>query len=521
MAYRGQTFSIPFARGGVNYSKNYEDVPPEAMVDPSKNVNLHEGGRAKRGGTAHVNGTAVTSVNDILGGYQFRLLSGTAFTVFLGDNGSLYKNFTDTINTSMSTANRPCFETMDNELFVTDGQTSPQTWDGVAASTSAITTPAADWTGTTQPKYCIKHGRGNSERMWFFGVPGFEYRFYYSGNGLGKTVSGGGAGNIDIETGDGFGIVGGFEFGDRLFGVGKRKIYQLEDSDPSSFNWGYSATQWEGGAAHHWLIAKTPNDVICMAEDGEIYSVTALQSYGDYKAASLSRPSFIHNWIADNANLAEIAQFHCAYDPSLRAVKFFVMRNGQSQIDTALVYFIDRDPKEAWSIHDNLNEESGYKASSSFVIRKSVGNYKIYTGGYTGFMWELETAARNDNDNAYTHKFRNAPDPFGNPRVLKRYRRGWLIFSPRGSYTATVRWWVDSVQQSNLSVSTAGTGGTYGTALYGTATYGGQEINEASFELGAVGKRIQFEVDNSNAGEDLFCSKLLIDHELIGPRAAA
>lgn len=518
MSYRGSTYQIPLARGGLNYSKNFEDVPPESMVDPSKNTNLHEGGRAKRGGTSHVNSSALSAVNKILGGYQFRLLNGTEFIMFLGDDGGLYKNSTTTIKTGMATATRPCFETMDNVLYVTDGQTTPQTWNGVAAGTSNIGTPAGDWAGTVQPKYLLKHGLGASERMWFLGVPGFEYRLYYSANGAAGTAN---AGNIDIETGDGFGLVGGFEFGKRLFGAGKRKIYQIEDSDASTANWGYTAAQWEGGAAHHWLIAKMPNDVVCMMEDGEIYSVAAVQSYGDYKAASISRPSYIHNWIMDNADLSQISKFHCAYDPTLRAIKFFVMRNGQSQIDTALIYFIDREPKEAWSLHDNLTSDSGYKAFCSFLVRKSAGIYKMYTGGYNSYIWELEASARSDNGNAYNHKFRNAPDPFGNPRVQKRYRRGWLIFSPRGAYNATIRWWVDAVQQSNLIVSTAGTGATYGSGVLGTATYGGQEIGEASFDLGAIGKRIQVEVDNSNAGEDLFCSKILIDHELIGPRAAA
>lgn len=397
MAYRGQTYQIPYSRGGANYSKNFADVPPESMIDPSKNVNLHEGGRAKRGGTSHVNSSAISGVNTILGGFQFRLLSGTEFTMFLGDDGGLYKNTTTTIKTGMTTTRRPCFAVMGNEVYVVDRQTSPQTWNGIAAGTSNITTPAGDWTGTIQPKYLLKHGLGASERMWFLGVPGFENRIYYSSDGNGKVVSGGSSGNIDIETGDGFGLVGAFEFGQRLFGVGKRKIFQVEDSDSSTANWGYSAAQWEGGAAHHWLIVKTPNDVVCMMEDGEIYSVAAVQSFGDYKAASLSRPSFIHNYIADNVDLTQIDTFHSMYDPALRAIFFFVMRNGQTRIDTALVYFIDRDVKEAWSVHDNLVSVSGYSAFCSFLVRESAGIYKVYTGGYAGFIWKLNQTARSDN----------------------------------------------------------------------------------------------------------------------------
>ena len=420
----------------------------------------------------------------------------------------------------MSTTAKPCFETMENELYAVDSQTSPQTWDGVAAGTSNITSPPADWSGTNQPSFVVKHGRGNSERLWFSGVNTFEEKLYYSSNGDGKVVTGGTSGTIAIETQDGFGITGLFEFGDRLFACGKRKAYQIEDTDATIANWGYDAAAWEGGAAHHWLIAKTPNDVVLMMEDGEIYSATAVQSYGDYKAASLTRPSFIHNWIEDNVQLSQIADFHMIYDPNLRAIKVFVMRNGQSIIDTALIYFIDRPPAEAWTIHDNTAADSGYRASSSFLVRKSAANYKVYTGDYTGFVWELENSTLDDNGTGYAARFRSAPDPFGQDRMTKKYRRGWLVFAPKGDYTVDIKWWVDGVQQTTRTASTVGTGGVYGSAIYGTSVYGGQEINEKSFDLRAVGKRFQYEIENDNAGEDFLLSKLMIDAEFVGPRGA-
>src|SRR3990167_2410431 len=180
MPYKGQSYTIPLSKGGFNGARNFDGVPSEDFVEPSRNINLHHKGRGRRGGTQHVNGTAVTSVNEILGGYQFRLKNGTEFVVFLGDNGGLYKDYTTTIKTGMSTTAKPCFETMENELYAVDSQTSPQTWDGVAAGTSNITSPPADWSGTNQPSFVVKHGRGNSERLWFSGVNTFEEKLYYS-----------------------------------------------------------------------------------------------------------------------------------------------------------------------------------------------------------------------------------------------------------------------------------------------------------------------------------------------------
>lgn len=520
MSYAGQAYAIPCSRGGVNYSPNFDAVPAESMVDPSKNINMHTGGRSKRGGTAHVNGSAVAGTPSILDGFDFRLKNGTQFIVFRASDGGLYKNFTDTIKTGLATSGFGSFENFNNELYVTDGEHTPQTWNGAAASTSDITTPATDWSGATQPRYVIRHGRGASQRLWFFGVPGKEDYLYFSSHNDGKVVNGGTSGFLRIDTGDGFGIVGAVDYGERLIAFGKNQAYIVDDSDATIANWGYQATLWKGGAAHHKLIVRTPNDVIAMAEDGEIYSVTSVPDYGDYKQASISRPSFIHNWIADNANLGEIGKFHAAYDPVIRAIKFWVVRNGKTTPDTALVFFIDRPVDEAWMVHDNLSYRSGYDALCSFLVRKSTGVYRLYTGDDQGFMWELETAAKNDNSNGYQAKFRTPPLAFDNPRIRKRFRRGWIIFHTRGDYNVNVSWWVDNVQQSTISVSTVGGGSVYGGGVYGSAVYSGQEIDDEGFTLGNIGKRIQLELENSVADQDFFISKILIDHEPLGARVA-
>lgn len=516
MAYSGQTFRIPCSRGGANYSPNFDLVPAESMVDPTKNINLHTGGRTKRGGTAHVNASAVTGTPAILNGHDFRLESGTRFVVFRGNDGKLYKNFTDTIKTGLSTTNRGTFQAFGDELYHTDGETTPQTWDGAAASTSDISTPAVDWSGTHQPKYVLKHGRGASQRLWFWGVDNAVDRLYYTDNNDGKDVAGGGV--LVIETGDGFGLIGGVEFGERLVMFGKKNAYIVNDEDASSANWGYQKAQWEGGAGNHHLIVKTPNDVVVMAEDGDIYSVSAVQSFGDYKQASIARPAFMHQWIMDNVNLSQIDAFHAIYDRALRAIKFFVVRNSQSAIDTALVYFIDRSPEEAWTIHDNLEADSGYKASCSFEVRKATGDYKVYTGDFGGFAWELESSAKNDNSSGYESKFRTPPLSFENPLMLKRYRRGRLVFHTKGDYNVTLNWWVDNVQQTAKTISTAGGGYTYGSGTYGTAVYAGQEITDEAFDLGSVGKRIQLECLNDAPDEDFFISQIFIDHEALGAR---
>jgi len=520
MSYQGQAYRIPCASGGNNYSPNLDAVPPEAMIDPSKNINMHTGGRTKRGGTSHADAAAITGAPQILNGYDFRKKDGVRSIVRFAATGALYKDNTTTIKTGMATSGRPCFETFLDELFTTDGVTTPQTWDGVAAGTSNLTTPPADWTGTHQPKFCIKHGIGASQRMFYFGVDNHLDRLYYSILGNAKDMTASGSGQFTVETQDGFGLTGGSEFGARLIVFGKNKAFLVNDNDSNVANWGVIPAQWEGGVAHHNLLVKTPNDLIAMQEDGEIYSVTAVQSYGDYKAASISRPAFMHAWIKDNVNIALIEQFHAVYDRTLRAIKFFIIRNGMSVVDTALVFFIDRPPAEAWQIHDNLLSPSGYDASCAFEVRESAGIYVVYTGDYSGWLWKTEQSAKNDINAGYNCKFKTPPLAFDNPRVLKKYRRGKVIFAAPGNYNVNLRWWVDNVEQTPRIVAFTNLGSVYDGSVYGTATYAGPSVTDADFELGTIGKRIQLELENSVADQDFFVSQILIDNEVLGARAA-
>lgn len=513
--YRGQTYQILCGVGGLNYNNNPDRIPATAMIPPSRNVNSHRGGWGSRGGTSLVNSGVYTGTPQIMGLYDFRLRNGNQFTMAATDNGEVYKNEDTTITTAMSDSGTYYdFETFENELYIVDGKTTPQKWNGSDASSSVITSIPSDWTGNNNPQWVIKHGFGNSERLWFGGCPTTPQSIYASANGNGDDISDANVIVINIETGDGHGLVGAVEFGDRLIVFGKTRAFVINDTSPDTSNWGYEATQWSGGVANQRLIVRLPNDIVCMTDSGDIYSVTAVQSYGDYKAVSLTRPAFIDSWIQDKAALSRINQFHAIYDPNLRAIKFFVVRTGQTQINTALVYFIDKGAEAGWVVHDNQSYASGYSASVSALV--NTGKDEVYTGDYDGRLWKLEQVNKNDNNNGYYAGFKTAELTFENSRFKKRYDNGWLLVQAKGDYDLQIRVWVDGVAQTAQTVSMGGIGGIYGTGKYGTAVYGGTEILDKSFSVGNVGKRIQYEIFNSVVNEPLFVSQILQDFVFLG-----
>lgn len=515
MSYAGETYVIPFQAAGLNLNKNIDSIPPSGLV-LARNVNLHEGGLGTRGGTSKDNSTAVTGSPDIRGLYYFRLNNSNDFKVFGTSAGNVYRNSTTTIKTGMSSSNKFWFETFENTLYICDGASTVQTWDGVAAGTSNITNPATDWSGADQPDQIVKHGKGNSERLWAKGLATKPMNVYYSTLGDGKDFLNATAGFMQIDTGDGFGIVGLVDFADQLFAFGKRNTYLIDDADVNTVNWGYALAPWVGGVANQRLIVKTENDIYAMMEDGVIYSVTAAQFTKDYKRASLVRPAYIDRYIQENVKLSSVADFHAIYDPTLRCIYWFVVRTGQTEVDTALVQFIDRPPEQAWVVQDNQSSNSGFSAACSALIRNGAGDYEVWTGDYSGFLWRLNQANANDDSNAFYNGVKTANTHLGNPRIHKHFRRGRVITEPKGSYSLNVNWWVDGTAQTAQTVSLAGTGSVFDTGTLDSATFAAEDLIDSSYDLGQVGKRMQQEFYLNAVNREFFLSAAMLDFKPLG-----
>jgi len=518
MGYRGETYFIQCNNGGLNHNANIDAIPTTDIVHPSRNISLHENGYRKRPGTAHQYGAAMSDTPRGMGVYDFMLENQNQHIVTAWKDGKVYRDDTNTIKTGMSTTNHFCFTRFENELYIVDGETTMQTWNGVAASTSNVTTPAADWTGSNHPSQIIKHGRGATERLWALGCQDDPRRIYGSAEKDGQTWTTG-VFTMQIDTNDGFGIVGGIEFGDRLVLFGKEQAFLLDDEDASQANWGYEGAQWYGGVAHWRLLTRTPNDIVAMMEDGNIYSASAAQEYGDYKLASLTKPANIDRWIADYIDLAYINDFYSIYDPVMRTVLFFVVRKGQTTIDTAMAYYIDRPPEIAWTIFSNQTSDSGYSASAGGLVRVGAGNYKIYTQDYSGWLWRLGEVTRSDNALGYYGGAKFPNMTLEEPRKTKDFKRGIVGTEAKGAYDLQCVSIVDGRIKTTQTVSLAGTNDTFGAGtVFGTAKWGGTVIINSMFEIRDKGLRTQTELYNSNAGEDFFISSLSYDYKKLGRR---
>lgn len=137
MARQLATYEVPCNLGGLNHSPNIDKIPPEAMVHPSRNLNLHEDGRGPRGGTSK----KFTGYGgaQVMGQYDFILQNGAQFLVIATADGKIWQNETTTIKTGLTADKKTRFEVLNNVLYMYNSADVPQVWDGVEATTQPST----------------------------------------------------------------------------------------------------------------------------------------------------------------------------------------------------------------------------------------------------------------------------------------------------------------------------------------------------------------------------------------------
>jgi hypothetical protein len=508
MGYRGITARIPFDKAGFQPGRDTEFLLPFALVEPTCNVNFHEGGISKRGGTQPFLTAAITGTPAIRGLFQFRKQNGTDFLLFADANGKVYYDgVSNILKSGLSTSNYFSFSVFDDEVFICDGANIPQYWDGSAANTSAITGVATSWASDGYPFQGVPH----SNRMAYINKKGV----YLSDIDNAKDASDANVKYIPIYSESG--LVGGYDWGGTLFAFSKTKAYIVDDSDLDPDNWGYREAIWEGGVAHWRLITKAGNNLYLMSDEGFVYTLQAVQATGDYQQVNLTRPAYIDRWIRQNVTKSNVEAFSSVYDRSLRAITYFVQVGGVNT-NTGLKYFIERPPEVAWVPHNNTTQDSGFKASVSTEVRTAIGEYKIYTGDFSGQIWKHEQTEQSDNDLDYNSTVKLKPLNMDNPRMYKHFREGRIRAAASGNFTLTIRVWVDGSRKEDIDLTFAGSGALFGSAILGTSVFASDSIVPVFFDLGYYGFDIQFEILNSTAGQDFFLSELLIDFKEMAAR---
>lgn len=512
MGYRGQTMHMPMNAVGFQFNRNTDLLIPTALVEGTRNVDFHEGGVSKRGGSALYLGAAIAGAPIMRGDYDFRMRNGNHFIMFATSAGKIYQtNEAGLLKTGKSTNNFFHFSTFNDKVYICDGASAPEYWDGAAALTTAVLAPTSWTTNNSWPFQIVQHARGANARNWAITREGV----WASKNNDGTDFSDAQVKFIPVYAEGG--LVGGFDFNGTLFVWNKTKTFIIEDTDTNSTLWGYSEAIWEGGAASWRLICKAGNELYIMTEEGLIYTLAGVTATGDYTAASITRPAYIDRYIRENVTLGNIDNYFMQYDRTRRAIIVGLQVTGSAN-NTGLTFFIDRPADVGWIIHDNLDFPSGYQCMCACEYRVSAGVYQIWTGDSVGQIWKLGQTARSDNSNGFTSAIKTRALDMGNPRMWKHFAKGRLRTRAQGNYNLTVRTWIDGVRKPDVALSLSGSGAAFDSAIFDTSVFAEDSIIPVPFDIKAYGFDVQLQIVNSNAGEDFFLSELLVDFENCGVR---
>jgi hypothetical protein len=501
----GDRYQLTF-NGSFNGNENLEEIPPGDFAIGSRNINQHNGGAEKRGGTQKVGAQIAAGLQSLGGGALVKRSTGDIYTYWAGDDGKLYRNGVS-IQTGRSTTDKAHFSAINDSMFICNGVASVQVDTG--ASLAAISAAAADWTGTTHPKKVILHSKGASRRAFAWGVQGHENTLYYSSLGAFETFTGGTSGTVNIDFQDGYGIIDCVSKDGTLWIFGRSETYILDDSSTDVATWGYMSASFKGGAHSPRLVKVINNSIYVMNTQGDVYEVVTAEQLRDYEQASITEPFYIHNYIRSEIDLARIDDFHMEYEPRTKALSIFMIRNSQTTVEVCLKYFVNQ---QKWAPpHDSFDNttRSGYSASAAYEIQTSVGVKKLYTQDYNGYTWELESTTKTDDGQAYESETYSGSLDFDLEGEEKRFPFGQLHYRSRGDYEINVICFVEEVEQTAQSVSLAATGAALDSFTLDTDRLSiiGPSIRE--FEIGQIGNNVRISVNNGEAGADFFLSSIV------------
>ena len=513
MAFVGERYILAL-NGSFNGNEDLTEVPAGEFAKDSRNIDTHNGGAEKRGGTQKV-GSQITASLSSLGGGQLVKRNGNKYLYWAGSNGTLYRDGAS-IATGRDASARANFTVMGDEMFIANGVDVVKVDDG--SSIATISDPAADWSGSVQPKKFVLHAKGQSRRAFAFGVPGFENTLYYSVSGDFEDFANAGSGTVVFDFEDGYGITDCVSKDGALWVFGKNKTFVLDDSDSTPSNWGHFSASFKGGAHHERSTCVAGNYIYVINSEGNIYQVETAEQLRDYKEGSITYPAFIHNYIRETVDLSKLDQCHLNYEPRHRALMFFFVAQGSTTVGKALKYYIDLRKWAPPHDSDDNSDESGYSASASFQAETSAGAKRLYTHDYNGFIWELSSTTKTDDGNAYKSEAYSGWLSFDLEGVEKRYAYGILSYKSRGDYQVNIRWWVDDTEQSTQTVSLSASGATLGSFVLDTDVLGVIGVDESEFEMGQVGRKLRVAISNDGAGHDFFLSKLVFPFIVRGVR---
>lgn len=393
MAFAGTVVEIPLGQTGVTGVENPTVMLPSDLLDANF-VSFYGQVLRKIGGQALYTPTALGAT--VLNGWDwFPVSSVQRQVVFLG-NGAVRKDsgtgtFPVTLASGLAMSQPSQFVAGGAEatgrarkLFLFTGGSPVQVLAGDGATMTALSKPAADWTGSQHP-LC---GAVHANRLWAAGNLSDPHRVYYStGTDHEDFQDTTNAGSLPVYSGEGDRITGLFSYrGVLIVGKSPRGIYVIDTTGVQATTYGVDSLSRAIGLATGNAMAQIDNDVLLMDTAGNLQSLAAVQALGDLSTLTYLQEVDLANYLTGKVNAAQTMWARAIYYGLKRELHVAVPLSGQTTNGGRLVIDYNGPSRPRFRL---AQPES---CAALWLKHAGInGPMKPIRGDTSGLVWEMDT----------------------------------------------------------------------------------------------------------------------------------
>jgi len=354
---------------------------------------------------------------------------------------------------------------------------------------------------------CVVH----ANRLWIWGPNANPSTIYYSAYGDPNTWSGSDTGSLTINNDDGDRIICCESHKDSLViwkGPNKGSIHILEGRSPA--DWTRPPTLITGNPMQGPNGAVGVGDDIWFLTRNGVYSLTAVQRYGNFAQADLTR--YQKGLFRDTINVGQMARSWGAHYLQKSCAVWTLTQNGITDPDIALCISYARFAEEGLQI-------STWPRRSCFsaAIRNNPTSRldELVFGTTNGFCERQDTATRIlANNNAYSFLMETpqlivAPIEAGDQPVT--LERAYMKSRPIGSWNAIVDVQRDALAAETYMFNQGIHGFLLGTDVLGAGILGGGVAQTVVQNLAGTASSIKLSFKQGGIGEDADLHEFGID----------
>ena len=472
--------------GGLNDAFSAIIIEDNESSDLQNVVFTTGGNFITRPGYEKLNSTTVGAGVSCAGLKYYEPISGSQFLVGLFDDNKIYKmdysvggsadgtwdditgalaGFNITQNTLSS------FAIGEDVLIIEDGinTTAPYVWDGTGNAAALGGSPP----NATMVAY-------HKNMAFAAGNNTYPSTLYFSDLGDIENWTTGLSGNVSIETNDGSkirAILPGFN---ALYIWKDSSIWRLSGDDKDTFVLQRMVS--DVGTLSQACVKRIGNDFIFIDSQGDIYLYD-----GAIKIQLLSAK------ITGTLGSANFTRFQYAVAEIYDGDYYLSISDvGSGTHDIVLVFD---------TFHLSWTKFTGMNVNAMAILDNGSGEDILAFGDYNGFVYQYPSGfndAGSGIDAYYTTKQYRFPDM--NP--LKDWKLLRVFATQKGNYNLTVEMRSDFESTGTTEdISLAGSGATWGTAIFGVDTYGGENLIIGRVEVKKEGDFFQLKFYNENLDE--------------------